>query len=63
VQDVQKYNWDLIELQERLRRQLRVALGKVWDAAEQLGVPWRTAALSVAVERVAEAGRLRGIYP
>ena len=28
-----------------------------------LGVDWRTAALSVAIERVAEAARLRAIYP
>jgi glutamate dehydrogenase (NAD(P)+) len=63
VQDIQRYSWDSIELQERLRRQLRKALAKVVDAAERLDVDWRTAALSVAVLRVAEAGRLRGVYP
>ncbi len=63
VQDIQRYSWDYIELQERLRRQLRAALGKVWTAAEELDVSWRTAALSVAVTRVAEAARLRGVYP
>jgi hypothetical protein len=34
VQDIQRYSWDHIELQERLRRQLRAALGKAWSAAE-----------------------------
>ncbi len=63
VQDIQRYSWDYIELQERLRRQLRAALAKVWDAAERLDVSWRTAALSVAVARVAEAARVRGVYP
>lgn len=63
VQDIQRYNWDTIELQERLRRQLRAALAKVWDASERLGVTWRTAALSVAVKRVADAAELRGVYP
>ena len=63
VQDIQRYSWDYIELQERLRRQLRAALAKVWQAAEELDVSWRTAALSVAVTRVAEAARLRGVYP
>ena len=63
VQDIQRYSWDQIELQERLRRQLRAALAKVWDAALELDVSWRTAALSVAVTRVAEAARLRGVYP
>ena len=63
VQDIQRYSWDYIELQERLRRQLRAALAKVWDASARLDVSWRTAALSVAVTRVAEAARLRGVYP
>jgi glutamate dehydrogenase (NAD(P)+) len=63
VQDHQRYTWDEIEVQERLRRQLRAAFGRVMDAADRLGADWRMAALSVAIERVAEAARLRGIYP
>src|SRR5919198_2079756 len=63
VQDQQKYLWDIIEIQERLRRQMRAALARVSDAAERLGVDWRTAALSVAIERVAQAAKLRAIYP
>jgi glutamate dehydrogenase/leucine dehydrogenase len=35
----------------------------VEEAASRLDVDWRTAALSVAVERVAEAAKARGIYP
>ena len=63
VQDQQKYTWDVIDIQERLRRQLRAAFARVIDAAERLDTDWRLAALSVAVERVAEAARLRAIYP
>ena len=63
VQDQQKFMWDLIEIQERLRRLLRGAFGRVLEASERLDVDWRTAALSVAVQRVAEAARLRAIYP
>jgi len=63
VQDQQKFSWDAIEIQERLRRQMRTALAKVWDAAQRLDTDWRTAAMTVAVERVAEAARLRAIYP
>jgi hypothetical protein len=33
------------------------------QASERWQVSWRTAALSVAIERVAEALRLRAIYP
>ncbi|MBW3653842.1 MAG: Glu/Leu/Phe/Val dehydrogenase [Actinobacteria bacterium] len=63
VQDHQRYSWDELDVQERLRRQLRAAFGRVIDAAERLGCDWRMAALSVAIERVAEAARMRGIYP
>jgi glutamate dehydrogenase (NAD(P)+) len=63
VQDQQKFSWDAIEIQERLRRQMRTALAKVWDAAQARDIDWRTAALTVAVARVAEAARLRAIYP
>jgi glutamate dehydrogenase (NAD(P)+) len=63
VQDRQKYVWDEADLQRRLRRQMRAAFGRVLDAAERLDVSWRTAALTVAVERVALAARLRSIYP
>ena len=63
VQDQQRYSWDELDVQERLRRQLRAAFGRVVDAADRYGCDWRMAALSVAIERVAEAARLRGIYP
>ena len=63
VQAHQRYTWNEIEVQERLRRQLRAAFGRVTDAADRLGADLRMAALSVAIERVAEAARLRGIYP
>jgi len=63
VQDQQKYLWDFVEIQERLRRQLRAAFARVVDRADKLDVDWRTAALAAAIERVAEAARLRAIYP
>src|SRR5262249_27384635 len=63
VQDHQRYTWDFVEVQERLRRQLRAAYTRVVAGAEKLGVDWRTAALAAAVRRVADAGLLRGIHP
>jgi glutamate dehydrogenase/leucine dehydrogenase len=33
------------------------------DEAQASGVDWRTAAQAVAIRRVAEAARLRAIYP
>jgi glutamate dehydrogenase (NAD(P)+) len=63
VQDQQKFFWDADEVASRLRRQLHTALDRVADASQRLDVGWRTAALSVAIERVAEAARMRSIYP
>jgi glutamate dehydrogenase (NAD(P)+) len=63
VQDQQKLFWRSDEVAQRLKLQMHTALARVVATAERLGVDWRTAALSVAVERVAEAARLRGIYP
>jgi glutamate dehydrogenase (NAD(P)+) len=63
VQDHQRYTWDELDIQERLRRQLRAAFGRVIDAADRFECDWRMAALSVAIERVSEAARMRGIYP
>jgi glutamate dehydrogenase (NAD(P)+) len=63
VQDQQRYSWDALDVQERLRRQLRAAFARVVEAADRHSCDWRMAALSVAIERVAEAAKLRGIYP
>jgi glutamate dehydrogenase (NAD(P)+) len=63
VQDQQKYTWEVAQIKDRLRMQLRGATTKVIDAAEGRDLDWRTAAMTVAVERVAEAAKLRAIYP
>jgi glutamate dehydrogenase (NAD(P)+) len=63
VQDQQKYTWALDQIKERLRQQLRAATQRVSDEAERRSLDWRTAAMTVAVERVAQAAKLRAIYP
>jgi glutamate dehydrogenase (NAD(P)+) len=63
VQDQQKYSWTEPEIASRLQRQLRAGLRRMVDAAEELEVDWRAAAHCVGIERVAEAARLRAIYP
>ncbi|MFZ2049494.1 MAG: Glu/Leu/Phe/Val dehydrogenase [Solirubrobacteraceae bacterium] len=63
VQSHQKYAWDLMEIKDRLRLQMRTALGRVLDAADRLQTDYRTAALSVAIDRVSEAAKLRAVYP
>jgi glutamate dehydrogenase (NAD(P)+) len=53
----------LLLVLDPLEVQLDEAFARVWEARGRLGVDWRTAAQSVAIERVAEASRLRTIYP
>ena len=55
--------WTLDEVNQRLRRQILAAADAVWQRSEADGVAPRLAAHSIAVERVADATRLRGLYP
>jgi glutamate dehydrogenase (NAD(P)+) len=63
VQDVQREMWSAEQIAERLERKMRAAMTRVLDAAESHSRDWRTAAQALAIERVAEASRLRAIYP
>jgi glutamate dehydrogenase (NAD(P)+) len=63
VQGQQKYFWDEQEVARQLERLMRTAFERVVHASETRGVGWRTAALSVALERVTEAMHLRTLYP
>ena len=63
VQDQQKLAWQGAEVAARLRIQLDDAFARVRDAKDERGTDWRTAAQAVAIERVADASRLRTIYP
>lgn len=55
--------WTLDEINDRLRRQILTAADAVWARAGADGIEPRLAAQAIAVERVAEATRLRGLYP
>jgi glutamate dehydrogenase (NAD(P)+) len=63
VQDQQQYFWGADEVAERLRLQLDLAFDRVAETAERLGVTWRSGALALALERVADASRRRSIFP
>jgi glutamate dehydrogenase (NAD(P)+) len=63
VQDHQRYTWEVEEIRQRLRKQLVRATARVAEEAEQRSLDWRTAAMAVAVARVAEAAKWRSIYP
>jgi glutamate dehydrogenase (NAD(P)+) len=55
--------WTLDEVNDRLRRQILAAADTVWRRAAEDDITPRLAAQAIAVERVAEATRLRGLYP
>jgi glutamate dehydrogenase (NAD(P)+) len=63
AQDQQRYSWPAEEIAARLQRYLEQAMDRIADAAERYGVGWRQAGQAVAIERVAEAARLRSMYP
>lgn len=63
AQALQAYRWELDEVNTRLQKIMRRAFAAVDQAAREQALSLRTAALTLAVRRVAEAGRTRGIYP
>jgi glutamate dehydrogenase (NAD(P)+) len=63
VQDLQAFFWDEAEIDCRLEQVMVRAYRAVVELADRHGVDLRTAAQMLAVQRVAEATRLRGIFP
>ncbi len=63
VQDHQAYFWTESEIAERLNTLMLRAISEVREYSAQRGVSWREAAHAIGVGRVAEAHKLRGLYP
>ena len=63
VQDFSSFFWSEDEINARLERILVGAFVAIWETAERLKVPLRTAAFVVACERVLQARAERGLYP
>jgi glutamate dehydrogenase (NAD(P)+) len=63
VQARQRAPWDDRTVAEQVTARLRAATARVIETAAELDVDWRMAALGIAVDRVAKAGRLRGVFP
>ena len=55
--------WSREEVNDRLRRQIVAATDEVWQLAEADRISPRLAAHAIAIDRVATATRLRGLYP
>jgi len=63
VQDIQRLFWKADEIDSRLEDLLSQAYDEVVAVAEAKRVTLRTAAVMVAVQKVHDATKLRGIYP
>lgn len=63
VQDLQAYFWTEEEVNHRLRQVMEASFLDVYGMAQSKGYTMRQAATVLAVSRVAEAQRVRGLYP
>jgi glutamate dehydrogenase (NAD(P)+) len=63
VQNLQELLWTEDEISERLTRIMKRSFNEVLNTSRKEKVDMRTAALMLGIGRVAEATRLRGIYP
>jgi len=63
VQDLQQYFWHEHEINDRLSEVMTAAFQRVLALSRKERVDLRTAALMLGVSRVAEAKKLRGLYP
>lgn len=63
VQDLSMLFFDEAEVQTRLREYIHASMGAVLERAEPLGGLLRDGAYALALERINEANRLRGVYP
>lgn len=63
VQDLQGFFWGEKEVNERLEQVMTQSFKDVLDIYKRERVDMRTAAYMLAIDRVAEATKIRGIYP
>ena len=63
VQGLQNFFWDAKQVQDELQTIMESAFGEVNAKADQADCDYRTAAYTIAISRVAEACRLKGLFP
>jgi glutamate dehydrogenase (NAD(P)+) len=63
IQGLQHYFWDMSEVRVKLERVMTDAFAGVVALSEKEDVTLRDAALMLAVQRVARAIQLRGVFP
>jgi glutamate dehydrogenase/leucine dehydrogenase len=63
VQDQYSFFWSEKQIHETLEQAMRTAFNGVYETAKRYDTDMRTGAYILAVDRVAEATRVRGIFP
>ena len=63
VQDLQCYFWSEEDVQKKLKDVMVGTFNRVLALSNKKGIDLRTAALMLGIGRVAEAKKMRGLYP
>lgn len=63
VQDIQAFFWDLEEINKNLGKILTKSFDEVWTLSKERNVDMRMAAYMIAVKRVTNALKVRGVFP
>lgn len=63
VQNIQSLTWDEDEVNNNLEKIMVKAFNQVWNLKEEKGVTPRMAAYMVALDRIAKAKKIRGVFP
>jgi glutamate dehydrogenase (NAD(P)+) len=63
VQNIQAFFWTKAEVDKKLEDHMVRAFERTWEMSQKQKVDMRQAAYMVAISRVAEAYKVRGIYP
>ena len=63
VQGLDAYFWDLKRVQDELQKIMEHAFDRVYALAQETKCDYRTAAYTIAVKRVADACKLKGLFP
>ena len=63
VQNIQSLTWDFDEVNRTLEKIIIRAFNEVWEKMHSKGSTMRMGAYMVALERLADAKRIRGIFP
>ncbi|MCK6472623.1 MAG: Glu/Leu/Phe/Val dehydrogenase [Planctomycetes bacterium] len=63
VQGIQYYFWELDEINTRLHKIMSKAFSSLWALSRRERVPMRSAAMMIAVQRVADAAKSLGLFP